>query len=112
MHHVISNPAALKGLVEYQPGSVVSRVIFKGGGGSMTLFAFAAGEGLTEHTSPHDAIVLVIEGEAHVTVAGDLHIVGEGEMLHLPPGIGHALHSRGGFKMVLTMMLLPREPDE
>lgn len=104
MDNPIAHPAPLADLVAYQPGSVVSRVLLKNGGGVMTVFAFAAGEGLTEHTSPHEAVVQILEGEARITIEDAVHEVAVGEVLHLPATIPHALHSDGGFKMLLTLL--------
>lgn len=103
----LSQPAALADLVDYQPGSVVSRVLLRNDGGVMTLFAFAEGEGLTEHTSPHDATVLLLEGGVDITVGDEEHRVAEGEMLHLPATVPHALHGDGAFKMLLTLLKKP-----
>lgn len=68
----------------------------------MTLFAFAEGEGLTEHATPHDATVQILEGEVPITVGGSDHQVRTGDMLHLPATVPHALHGTGPFKMLLT----------
>jgi len=103
----LSQPAALADLVDNQPGSVVSRVLLRNDGGVMTLFAFAEGEGLTEHTSPHDATVLLLEGSVEISVGDEEHRVAEGEMLHLPATVPHALHGDGAFKMLLTLLKKP-----
>jgi quercetin dioxygenase-like cupin family protein len=108
MDNPITHPTAIADLVAYQPGSVVSRVLLRNQGGVMTLFAFAEGEGLTEHMSPHEATVLLLEGEARITIAGEAHTVKAGEMLHLPASVPHALHGDHGFKMLLTILKLPR----
>ena len=73
----------------------------------MTLFAFAQGEGLTEHMSPHEATVQLLEGEALITIAGEPHTVRAGEMLHLPASVPHALHGEHAFKMLLTILKQP-----
>ena len=104
----IPTPRPLAGLVDYQPDSVVSRVIFRNEGGVMTLFAFSEGEGLTEHSSPHDAIVQVLDGQVRVTVGDEDHEVETGEILHLPAGVPHALHGGAAFKMLLTLLKKPR----
>lgn len=109
MSDPIATPTDLADLVGYQPGSVVSRVLMRNRGGVMTLFAFAEGEGLTEHTSPHEAIVLVVEGAVRITVGGDDHRVEAGQMLHLPATVPHALHGDGAFKMLLTLLKEPRQ---
>jgi len=94
----------LPSLVEYQTGSVVSRTIINRNSGTVTLFAFDEGEGLSEHTSPYDALVHILEGEALITVAGVGNVVREGEAVILPAGKPHALRASKRFKMVLTMI--------
>ena len=91
-------------MVAYQPGSVVSRKIQGGKRGNVTLFAFAEGEGLTEHTSPYDALVVVLDGEARIRVGGAAYTVGDGEALTLPAGVPHALDAEVPFKMMLVMI--------
>jgi quercetin dioxygenase-like cupin family protein len=91
-------------LIDYQEGSVVSRTIVKKETGSVTLFAFDKGEGLSEHTVPFDALVVVLDGEAEVTISGIAYRVREGEMVMLPVGEPHALAAVERFKMVLTMI--------
>ncbi len=94
----------LSGLVNYQEGSVVSRVILKRDKGNVTLFAFDEGQGLSEHTSPFDALVQVIEGDAEVTVAGKPIAVKPGQVVLLPAEKPHAVKAITRFKMVLTMI--------
>ena len=96
--------ARVDGLVDYQPGSVVSREILKKGTGKVTLFAFDADEGLSEHTSPFDALVQVLEGEVEITIAGKPFRVGAGELLLMPANQPHALKALKRFKMILTMI--------
>jgi quercetin dioxygenase-like cupin family protein len=91
-------------LVSYQAGSVVSRTIIDKPVGTVTLFAFEAGEGLSEHTAPYDALVYVLDGAAEITIAGAAHQVAAGEMLILPAGRPHALRARERFKMLLVMV--------
>jgi len=95
---------SLGSLVDYQAGSIVSRQIVKDGGGSVTAFAFDAGEGLSEHTTPHEALLQVIDGTARVEIAGEAHAVGAGEMIHLPAGIPHAVQAEERFQMLLIMI--------
>jgi quercetin dioxygenase-like cupin family protein len=90
--------------VAYQEGSVVSRKILGGGKGNVTLFAFAEGEGLTEHTSPYDALVVVLDGKAAVRIAGVEHTVGAGQAIRLPATVPHALQARQRFKMMLVLI--------
>ena len=101
-------PASLAELVEYQSGSVVSRTIIKKPTGTVTLFAFAEGEGLSEHTAPFDALVTILDGAAHITVGGEGHDVQAGEGLLLPADIPHALHASSRFKMMLVMIRSPQ----
>ena len=91
-------------MVEYQPGSVVSRKILGGKKGNVTLFAFAEGEGLTEHTSPYAARVVILDGEAEIRIDGEPYTVTSGETLVLPASIPHALDARQPFKMLLIMI--------
>ena len=94
----------LAGLIDYQNGSVVSREIVKGATGKVTLFAFDKGEGLSEHTSPYNALVQVIEGEAEITISGRPNRVKDGELILMPAGQPHALSAVERFKMILTMI--------
>jgi quercetin dioxygenase-like cupin family protein len=96
--------AKASALVAYQPGSVVSREILKKSTGKVTVFAFDAEEGLSEHTSPFDALVQILEGEAEITIAGKPNRVSEGELILMPANQPHALKAIKRFKMVLTMI--------
>jgi len=91
-------------LVGYQSGSVVSRQLLKNSSGSVTVFAFDKGEGLSEHTTPHDALVWVLDGTAHITVGGKTHPVSAGETILLPGGEPHAVAAPERFTMALTML--------
>jgi quercetin dioxygenase-like cupin family protein len=91
-------------LVAYQSGSVVSRQLAKNGSGSVTVFAFDEGEGLSEHTTPHDALVWILDGAARITVGGATHTVGAGQVILLPGGEPHAVAAPQRFTMVLTML--------
>ncbi len=95
---------SLVDLVQYQPGTVVSRTLVKKPSGTVTVFAFDAGEGLSEHTAPFDALVFLIDGEAEITIATTAHRVRAGEMLRLPANQPHALRALQRFKMVLIMI--------
>ena len=75
---------AMAALVEYQPGAVVSRTLVKKSAGTVTAFAFDAGEGLSEHTAPYDALVLMIEGDAEISIAGTAHARGCREAAEAP----------------------------
>ena len=91
-------------LVDYQEGSVVSREVLKKPTGTVTVFAFDAGQGLSEHTSPYDALVQVLDGEAEITVAGTVHTVGAGEIIIMPAGKPHSLKAQQPFKMMLVLI--------
>ena len=93
-----------KDLVSYQEGSVVSREIVRGGAGTVSVFAFDEGEGLSEHTAPFDALVHVLDGEVEVTIAGNPLHLGEGEIVIMPAGSPHSLKALSRFKMVLTLI--------
>jgi quercetin dioxygenase-like cupin family protein len=96
--------ARLTDLVQYQDGSIVSRTLVKRGSGSVTVFAFAAGQAISEHTVPHDALVLVVDGEAEVTVGGRMHRLRSGDTIVMPAGQPHAVKAATRFKMLLTML--------
>jgi quercetin dioxygenase-like cupin family protein len=91
-------------LLQYQDSSIVSRVLLKNKGGTVTLFAFDVGEGLSEHTAPFDALVVVTDGEAEVEVAGESFRVREGETIILPANRPHAVKAVTRFKMLLIMI--------
>ncbi len=101
-----SGAHSLTDLIDYQDGAVVSRQLAKTPGGSVTLFAFAAGEGLSEHSTPHEALLQVVDGFALVEVAGVSHRVGEGQVIRLPGGVPHAVQAEQRFKMLLVMVRL------
>lgn len=103
----LTDPKSLADLIQIQEGSVVSRTLVKKATGTVTLFAFDEGEGLSEHSTPHDALVQILEGTATISVGGNTHEVGTGEGLLLPANIPHALQAPVPFKMLLTMI---REP--
>lgn len=94
----------LSGMVQYQKGSIVSRVIAKKPSGNVTMFAFDKGEGLSEHTSPFDALAQIVDGEAEIIVAGVRHQLGAGDLILLPANVPHALEATRRFKMLLTML--------
>ncbi len=91
-------------LVAIQSGTVVSKEILKKEGGTVTLFAFDEGQGLSEHSAPFDALVLVLEGTAWIHIAGEKHVVRSGEVLVMPADIPHALDAPEPFKMMLVMI--------
>ena len=91
-------------LVNYQDGAVVSREIIKKPTGSVTLFAFDEGQGLSEHTAPFDALAQVVKGETEIMISGQPHRLQGGEMILMPAGQPHALKALKRFKMILTMI--------
>jgi quercetin dioxygenase-like cupin family protein len=94
----------LKNLVGYQPGSVVSREIIGQKTGTVTIFAFAEGQGLSEHTAPFDALVYVLDGETEITISGRGHRLTQGQMIIMPADEPHALMAAKKFKMMLVMI--------
>lgn len=104
MNKSINFHFSLNQYINYQEGSVVSKEVFKNISGTVTLFAFAQGQGLSEHKTPYDALVYIVDGEADITVSGTLHVVKTGELTHLPANEPHALKANKQFKMLLTMM--------
>ena len=96
--------ATVVDLVEYQEGAVVSRVLLKNKSGTVTLFAFDEGQGLSEHTAPFDALVHMLEGEAEITISGKAQNVQAGEILIMPALQPHALQAVRKFKMMLIML--------
>ena len=94
----------LSGLLQYQDGAIVSRVLLKNKGGTVTLFAFDTGEGLSEHTAPFDALVVVTDGEAEVEIADESFKVRQGETIVLPANQPHAVKATTKFKMILIMI--------
>jgi quercetin dioxygenase-like cupin family protein len=96
--------SSLVDLVAYQEASVVSKMLIKRETGTITLFAFDKGQGLSEHTAPFDAMVCVLDGVAEITISGNLVAVRQGEMLVMPANEPHSLKAVERFKMMLTMI--------
>ena len=94
----------LLGLVDYAPDSVVSKTLLDKPTGTITLFAFDKGQGLSEHTSPYDAVVQVVDGTAHLTIGGRETQVRAGEVIVMPANIPHAVNAREHFKMLLILI--------
>lgn len=99
-----TRPFGLQDLVVYQEHSVVSREIVRKPSGTMTVFAFDKGEGLSEHTAPFDAAVYILEGDARITIDGKPHTVKGGEMIIMPANKPHALKAVTRYKMLLVMI--------
>ena len=94
----------LAGLVNYGEDSIVSRTLVNSSAGTVTLFAFDEGQGLSEHTAPFDALVHIIEGESEVIIDGKPSRVCEGQLILMPANVPHALNAAKRFKMMLTMV--------
>ena len=101
---LIGKVTELSGLVSYQKGAVVSRAIIDKQAGTVTLFAFDQGQGLSEHTAPFDALVNVLDGEVEITIAGKPSRVKQGEIMIMPANQPHALKAVTRFKMMLVMV--------
>ena len=91
-------------LIDYQDDSVVSKTLIKKDTGTVTLFAFDKGQGLSEHTAPFDALVQILDGEADITISATPHRVKSGEMIIMPANEPHALKAVEKFKMMLVMI--------
>jgi quercetin dioxygenase-like cupin family protein len=96
--------SVLAQMVDYQEGSVVSRTLIDKKTGTVTLFAFAAGQGLSEHTAPFDALVNIIDGNAKITISKKDYQLKAGEMIIMPANAPHALTAESAFKMILVMI--------
>jgi quercetin dioxygenase-like cupin family protein len=94
----------LKNLIKYQRDSVVSKTLVEGKAGTLTLFAFDAGQGLSEHIAPFDATVLVLDGIVKITISGKASTLKAGQMIIMPADKPHALKAVNKFKMLLTMI--------
>lgn len=101
---LIGHALTINELAAYQPGSVVSRTLIDKQIGTVTLFAFDQGQGLSEHTAPYDAFVQVLDGSAVITIAGTLHTVTAGQMIIMPANQPHSLRAEQPFKMLLVMI--------
>jgi quercetin dioxygenase-like cupin family protein len=99
-----ARPLRLADEIAYAPGAVVSRAFAKGRAGSLTLFAFDAGEGLSEHTAPFDAFVQVLDGVVELTIGGERVVARAGETVRMPANISHAVRAVERFKMLLSMI--------
>lgn len=100
----MNTPQNINQSIIYQDGSIVSKEIINKTTGTITLFAFDKGQGLSEHTTPFDALVIITEGEAEITLSGTKHLVKTNEMVLMPANIPHALKANKAFKMILTMI--------
>ncbi len=94
----------IKDLIQYQEGAVVSREIIGRPAGTVTVFAFDQGQGLSEHTAPFDALVQVLDGDVEIRISGEPYRLKEGEIIIMPAGEPHALKAVKRFKMLLVMI--------
>ena len=94
----------LADMVNYQDDSIVSKEVIKEEAGTVTLFAFDKGQGLSEHTAPFDALVNVLDGQAEVKISGNPFIVKEGEMIIMPANKPHSVQAKERFKMLLVLI--------
>ncbi|MGB2600659.1 MAG: cupin domain-containing protein [Candidatus Omnitrophota bacterium] len=101
---LLSKTLDLKALIDYQDGAVVSRTLIDKGEGTVTLFAFDEGQGLSEHTAPFDAMVQVIDGNAEINIASQQYNISAGQMIIMPADKPHSLKAPEKFKMILTMI--------
>lgn len=101
---LIGRALAMNNLAGYQEGTVVSRTLIDKPVGTITVFAFDEGQGLSEHTAPYDAFVQILDGEAEITIAGEPHRVSAGQMIIMPANRPHALKGIKSFKMLLVMI--------
>ncbi len=104
LNEFVGQPAKLIDLVAYQEGSVVSRTMIDKKTGTLTLFAFDEGRGLSEHTAPFDALVLIIDGEAEVSISSRPIRLTQGETIIMPANEPHSLRALKRFKMMLVMI--------
>jgi len=102
--NLIAKPIKLADLAEFQTHSIVSREIIQKPTGTVTVFAFDAGEGLSEHTAPFDAMVYALEGRGEIMISGAWHSVKAGEMIIMPGNVPHALKAVERFKMLLVLV--------
>ncbi|HEX9400551.1 MAG TPA: cupin domain-containing protein [Anaeromyxobacter sp.] len=99
-----ARPLVLERELEYAPGAVVSRTVAKARGGTISLFAFDAGEELSEHTAPFDAFVQVLDGAVELTIGGEKVLARAGETVRMPAGVPHAVRAIERFKMLLSLV--------
>jgi len=104
MSQPVAEVKSLKNLLQYQESAVVSRVLLKNSSGTVTLFAFANGEGLSEHTAPFDALVICVEGEADIQISGQKYRLREEETITMPANRPHSIKATSNFKMLLFMI--------
>lgn len=104
MNKKITRAVNLANLIDYQSGSIVSKEIIRKAKGTVTLFAFDKGQGLSEHTAPFDALVYIVAGKAEVFISGKLSYVNKGDIIIMPANKPHSLKAHSRFKMLLVMI--------
>ena len=104
MNNLIGKALDLSELVQYQKDSVVSKELIHKDKGTVTLFAFDKGQGLSEHTAPFDAMVVIVDGKAEITICGKSKTVSAGEFIVMPANKPHSLKAKAPFKMMLIMI--------
>jgi quercetin dioxygenase-like cupin family protein len=90
--------------VDYSAGAIVSKTLLKGDSGNLTLFSFDKGQGLSEHSAPFDASILVLDGEGEIKIGGKAHLLKKDEFIIMPANIPHAVNAVKPFKMLLIMI--------
>ena len=100
----VAEPVQLKKIIDYAPNSIISREIVKNKAGTVSIFAFDAGQGLSEHSAPFDAIVQILDGEGELIIGGNAVIAKTGETVIMPANVPHAVNAIKPFKMQLIMI--------
>lgn len=101
---LVAHVAELASLAQYQADAIVSRTLINKPSGTVTLFAFAQGQSLSEHTAPYDALAQILDGRAEIRIAAETFLVEQGQAIILPANITHAVNAVDQFKMLLTMI--------
>src|SRR5512133_402460 len=104
VEELLGKAITLKDWIACQGGAIVSKTLLTKPNGTVTLFGFGAGQGLSEHTAPFDAMVYIVEGTMEITIAGQPHTVGQGQLFIMPANRPHALHASADAKMLLIMI--------
>jgi len=104
MPQTLDPKSHLSDLVSYQSGSVISRTLIDKSAGTVTIFAFAPGQGLSEHTAPYDALILGVEGSAEIMLSGTRHQVAPGDLIFMRADEAHSVKALTEFKMLLIMI--------
>jgi len=104
LENCLAKPASLSAMIDYAEDSVVSKTIIDKPIGTITLFSFDAGQKLSEHTAPYDAVIQVFEGNAVITIGGKKNVVSAGQIIIMPANVPHAVDAEEKFKMLLIMI--------